>query len=82
LRAALAKARASEATALVAPMAHAIHGAIGITAELDLQLYTRRIHEGRADFASEQAWNRVLGRALLASQAPALEFMRAGLLPS
>jgi acyl-CoA dehydrogenase len=82
LRAALAKARASEAAALVAPMAHAIHGAIGITAELDLQLYTRRIHEARADFGSEQAWNRVLGRALLASQAPALDFMRAGLLPS
>lgn len=82
LRAAAAKARASEAAALVAPMAHAIHGAIGITAELDLQLYTRRLHEWRADFGSERAWNRVLGQALLADARPALDFMRGELLPS
>ena len=35
----------------------------GITAELDLQLYTRRLHEGRADFGAETHWNRILGRA-------------------
>jgi len=81
LRAALAKARASEAGALVAPLAHAIHGAIGITAELDLQLFTRRIHEARADFGSERAWNLELGRALVASHAATLDFMRARLLP-
>ena len=82
LRAALAKARTSEAAAICAPMAHGIHGAIGVTAELDLQLFTRRIHEMRADFGSETAWNRVLGRALLSAQAPTLDFMRAELLPS
>jgi alkylation response protein AidB-like acyl-CoA dehydrogenase len=83
LRAALAKARASEAAALAAPLAHAVHGAIGITAELDLQLYTRRAHELRADFGAETHWNRVLGRALLASDAPlALDFLRDALLPS
>jgi alkylation response protein AidB-like acyl-CoA dehydrogenase len=83
LRAALAKARASEAAALAAPMAHAVHGAIGITAELDLQLYTRRLHELRADFGAETHWNRVLGRALLdADAAFALDFMRSALLPS
>ncbi|MDQ6640444.1 MAG: hypothetical protein M3Z15_12395, partial [Pseudomonadota bacterium] len=83
LRAALAKARTSEAAALVAPMAHAVHGAIGITAELDLQLYTRRLHEGRADFGAETHWNRILGRALLAADAgSALDFMRSALIPS
>ena len=82
LRAALAKARTSEAAALVAPMAHAIHGAIGITAELDLQLYTRRLHEGRADYGAEGHWNRVVGRALLDSGAGALDFMRGALIPS
>ena len=82
LRAALAKARTSEAAALAATTAHAVHGAIGITAELDLQLYTRRLHEGRADYGAETHWNRVLGRALLASDAPlALDFMRAALIP-
>ena len=83
LRAALAKSRASEAAALAAPMAHAVHGAIGITSELDLQLYTRRLHELRADFGAETHWNRVLGRALLASDAPrALDFLRSALLPA
>jgi alkylation response protein AidB-like acyl-CoA dehydrogenase len=82
LRAAAATARASEAAALVAPMAHAIHGAIGVTAELDLQLFTRRLHDWRADFGSERAWNTVLGRALLASGDATLDFMRAQLLPT
>ena len=82
LRAALAKARTSEAAALVAPMAHAVHGAIGITAELDLQLYTRRLHEGRADYGAETHWNRVVGRALIDSGASALDFMRSDLIPS
>ncbi|MEO8310104.1 MAG: acyl-CoA dehydrogenase family protein [Caldimonas sp.] len=83
LRAALAKARTSEAAALVAPMAHAVHGAIGITAELDLQLYTRRLHEGRADYGAETHWNRIVGRALLDADAGgALDFMRSALIPS
>ncbi len=83
LRAALAKARASEAATLATSTSHAVHGAIGVTAEMDLQLYTRRIHEWRADFGSERHWNRVLGHALIASPAAsALEFMRADLIPT
>lgn len=83
LRAAVAKSRASEAAAIVAPMAHAIHGAIGITAELDLQLFTRRLHQWRAEYGSELAWNRVLGRALIASpHALTLDFVREALLPA
>jgi len=82
LRAAVAKARASEAASLVAPLAHAIHGAIGITAELDLQLLTRRIHEWRVDFGSEGQWNRELGRAFISDNRGALDFMRASLIPT
>ncbi len=81
LRAAVAKSRASEAAALAAAMAHAVHGAIGVTAEFDLQLYTRRLHEGRADFGAETHWNRVLGRALLADAHSTLDFMRQALIP-
>ena len=82
LRTAVAKGRASEAATLATSIAHAVHGAIGVTAELDLQLCTRRIHEWRADFGSEQHWNRVLGSALLAaSPASTLDFMRAELIP-
>ena len=82
MRAAAAKARASQDAPLAAPMAHAIHGAIGVTAELDLQLFTRRLHEWRADFGAERLWNAVVGRALLASGSSTLDFMRNELLPS
>ncbi|MBL8287616.1 MAG: acyl-CoA dehydrogenase family protein [Rubrivivax sp.] len=83
LHAAVAKSRTSEAAGIVAPMAHAIYGAIGITAELDLQLYTRRLHAWRAEHGSELAWNRVLGEAVLASSAPlTLDFLRSALLPA
>ena len=44
---AVAKARTSEAAVTVAAIAHAVHGAIGITEEFDLQLYTRRLHAWR-----------------------------------
>ncbi|MDO9075496.1 MAG: acyl-CoA dehydrogenase [Rubrivivax sp.] len=81
LRAALAKSRTSEAAALAAPMAHAVHGAIGVTTEFDLQLYTRRLHEWRTDFGAETHWNRVLGRALLADTGTTLDFMRQALIP-
>lgn len=82
-RAAVAKSVASEAAGKVAVMAHAVHGAMGITAEYDLQLFTRRLHRWRADFGAETHWRRVLGQAVLdASQSLVLDYMRAALLPS
>ena len=66
LRAAIAKARASEAVTVVAAIAHAVHGAIGVTEEYDLQLFTRRLHEWRIAHGSEAYWNRVVGEAVLA----------------
>ncbi|MBM3406924.1 MAG: acyl-CoA dehydrogenase [Betaproteobacteria bacterium] len=67
LRIAIAKARASEAALQVAQMAHAVHGAIGFTAEFDLQLLTRRLHAWRQAAGSESAWHDRLGQALVAS---------------
>ncbi len=82
LRAALAKARTSEAAREVVAIAHAVHGAIGITGEYDLQLYTRRLQEWRGDFGSQAHWHAQLGAALLAApQARTLPFMLAQLLP-
>lgn len=77
LPAAIAKARASEAAALVAATAHAVHGAIGITEEYDLQLYTRRLHAWRLAHGSEAHWHGVVGAAVLGSRAGAAEFVRA-----
>jgi len=76
LRAAVAKARASEAAEKVVAIAHAVHGAIGITADFDLQLYTRRLQEWRGDFGSQAYWNAQLGSALLATpQTTTLTFL-------
>ena len=74
--AAMAKARASEAAAEVAALAHAVHGAIGITAEYDLQLYTRRLHEWRTTHGSEDHWHRRLGQAVLAQAQPLSRFVQ------
>jgi acyl-CoA dehydrogenase len=74
-RVAVAKARAGEAADKVVAIAHAVHGAIGATAEYDLQLYTRRLQEGRGDFGSSAFWHAEAGRALLAARGPVLPFM-------
>jgi acyl-CoA dehydrogenase len=77
LAAAIAKARTSEAAVLVANHAHALHGAIGITEEYDLQLFTRRLHEWRMAHGSEAYWNQRVGEEVLRSQQSLAEFVRA-----
>lgn len=67
LPAAVAKARASEAVTVVAPIAHAVHGAIGVTEEFDLQLFTRRLHAWRSAHGTERYWQGVIGQAVLES---------------
>jgi alkylation response protein AidB-like acyl-CoA dehydrogenase len=76
LRAALAKGRAGEAAAAVAAIGHAVHGAIGVTAEFDLQIFTRRLHEARLHYGSAPAWYGVLGRALLDDKRAPLSYIR------
>ena len=74
---AVAKARTSEAAQLVASIAHAVHGAIGITEEYDLQLSTRRLHEWRLAHGSEAWWHRRVGELFIESEAPiAADFVR------
>jgi acyl-CoA dehydrogenase len=83
LRAAVAKARAAEAAEKAAAIAHAVHGAIGVTAEFDLQLVTRRLQEWRGDHGSASYWHAQLGRALLdARGTPTLPFLLDTLLPA
>ncbi|MGO4331035.1 acyl-CoA dehydrogenase family protein [Cupriavidus sp. M-11] len=67
LRAAIGKLNASEAVTPVAAIAHAVHGAIGITEEYDLQLYTRRLHAWRLADGTETYWGRVVGEAVCAA---------------
>jgi alkylation response protein AidB-like acyl-CoA dehydrogenase len=76
LAAAMAKSRTSEAAVLVASIAHALHGAIGITEEYDLQLLTRRLHEWRIAHGSEAHWNAWIGHSVLASNRSIADFVR------
>ncbi len=81
LRAAVAKARAAEAAEKAVAIAHAVHGAIGVTAEFDLQLLTRRLQEWRGDHGSASYWQAELGRALVAAKGAAVPFLLDVLLP-
>lgn len=73
---AIAKSRTSEAAVLVAATAHALHGAIGVTEEYDLQLLTRRLHEWRMAHGSEAYWNTLVGQQVLASELSLSDFVR------
>ena len=76
LAAAMAKSRTSEAAVLVASIAHALHGAIGIAEEYDLQLLTRRLHEWRIAHGSEAYWNVLIGNSVLAADVSIVDFVR------
>jgi len=75
--AAIAKHGASLAAGQVAAIAHAVHGAIGISEEYDLQLLTRRLHGWRLADGSEGYWAGVLGQLRLADPVkPTADFIR------
>ncbi len=74
--AATAKSVASRAAVRIAATAHAVHGAIGISEEHDLQLFTRRLHEWRLDGGSESYWNRLLGAVRLDAATGSADFVR------
>ena len=69
LRALNAKLACCDAAERAVAIAHAVHGAIGVTEEYDLQLYTRRLHEWRGAHGAETYWNRIVGHAMLVSDA-------------
>lgn len=65
--AATAKHITSSVAAEVANVAHAVHGAIGVSEEYDLQIYSRRLHEWRLADGSESYWAALLGHVRLTS---------------
>lgn len=64
---AVAKARASEAAARVAKVAHQVHGAIGYTREHVLHRFTRRLWMWRDEYGDEAYWQGEVGRRALAA---------------
>jgi alkylation response protein AidB-like acyl-CoA dehydrogenase len=64
---AAAKARASEAAGIVAALAHQLHGAIGVTAEHRLHLFTSALWQWRDRAGSEHDHHAALGAAALSA---------------
>ena len=77
IQAATAKITTSAAAPRLAASAHAVHGAIGIAEEFDLQLLTRRMHEWRLADGSESYWSRQLGAERLGASISSVDFVRA-----
>lgn len=61
----MAKVRVSHAVGKSVPIAHQIHGAIGITDEYPLHLYTRRLWAWREEFGNEIQWADQLGQYMI-----------------
>jgi acyl-CoA dehydrogenase len=79
-RVAVAKTIANEAAGIGCAIAHAVHGAIGISEEHDLQLYTRRLKRWQLSFGSDAYWARHAGQARLETdEGNSVDFVRARL---
>jgi acyl-CoA dehydrogenase len=76
--AAVGKTIANTAATVVTAVAHATHGAIGITAEHDLSLFVRRLKRWQLSFGAAGYWTRLLGAARLEStRGTSVDFLRA-----
>jgi len=72
---ALAKSQTSAAAGRIASLAHAVHGAIGVTHEYDLHLYTRPLYEWSLAGGGAGYWAAQLGQAALHKDSP-VDFVR------
>lgn len=79
LPAAMAKSQASSAAGRIASLAHAVHGAIGVTHEYDLHLYTRCLYEWSLVGGGAGYWSARLGQAALKVPQPVSDFVRQAL---
>ncbi len=76
LRALNAKLACCDAAERAVAIAHAVHGAIGVTEEYALGIHGRRLHEWRATGVTAGTAARHLGQALLRSHGDTLQFVR------
>lgn len=65
-----AKIIAGETATRGSGLAHQVHGAMGMTREHDLQLFTRRLWTWREEYGSETDWSRELGDHVAAHGGP------------
>jgi len=77
IRVAIAKVVVNDAASAVCAIAHAVHGAVGISEEFDLQLYSRRLRRWQISFGSAEFWARRIGIARLSNNcARSVDFIR------
>ncbi|MFW8565828.1 acyl-CoA dehydrogenase family protein [Orrella sp. 11846] len=81
-QAAMAKAQTSQWAAAVARTAHAVHGAIGVTREHDLQLLTRLLYAWARIEGGTEYWSGLLGQDLLDGDQSVLDYIRETLFDS
>lgn len=82
LRVALAKTLTASAASDLSRIAHAVHGAIGISEEHDLQLHTRLLKRWQLSYGSPDFWADRIGAARIAAPAgTAVDFIRVALAP-
>ncbi len=78
LDAAIGKSVAGDAATIVCAIAHAAHGAIGITAEHDLTLHARKLKRSQLSFGSSPYWAKAIGTArIAATDGITVDFLRA-----
>jgi acyl-CoA dehydrogenase len=76
-RVGIAKSVANESARASVSIAHAVHGALGISEAHELQLYTRRLNRWQVSFGSDAYWQRCVGRSRLKSpNATSVDFVR------
>lgn len=77
LRVGVAKALTGIAAGEVTRIAHALHGAIGISEEHDLQLYTRQLKRWQLSYGAQDYWSARIGTARLAdAEGSSVDFIR------
>lgn len=69
----VAKAWVSEAYRRITSLSHQIHGAIGFTKELDLELYVRRAKSAEVAFGDANFHRKIIARALVSDIAGKIE---------
>ncbi|MCA6343671.1 acyl-CoA dehydrogenase family protein [Phenylobacterium sp.] len=74
--AAVAKLRCGEAALVCSGVAHAVHGAIGVSAEHALHRYTGALHRLRLSHGGESRWARRLGEWALSRREDAATLVR------
>ncbi len=75
-RAAVAKFRANRAASVATAVAHAVHGAIGVSAEHSLSGFVHALRSWRLSHGGDRRWAGALGKALLGGDIRAVDFVR------